>query len=277
MIDPRTKLNAIHDDNGSFTDYKDEAVDYLRDSFNVTMVSAEDKMYFGFRKPFGAIYFELETPNLNSNSFSAAYWDGTQWVTLSLNDETQGWTRSGFMTWNKELMDITTIDGTDAYFLRLVPSADHTATSIRGANLVFSDDQQLKQEFSQITNSNMMPAGQTSHIQHHVASRNRIVQELRNRGNLVQNATTGALKDLDQWDLHDVYEVRQAATHLALSKIFFELSDEPDDQWWMRYREHKKAYESNMALAALSLDTNDDGTEDTSEEKTQVQPVRWNR
>lgn len=276
MIDPRTKLTVWHDDNGSFTDLKDAAADFLRDPFAVTMVSAEDRFYIGFRKAIGSVYVEMETPNTNAGSFTAEYWDGLAWQQLSLNDETQGWTRSGFMSWDKTNMESTNVNGVDHYYVRLTPSVDHSATTVRAINIVFSDDNQLKQEFSQITNANLLPPGQSSHIMHHVAARNKIIQELRNKGYLKVNVTTGD-ENLTPWDLHDLFEVREAATQLALAKIFFELSDGTEDQWWHKYREYKKAYDDAFSLVILSVDTNDDGKEDTSEKRRQAQSVRWTR
>lgn len=276
MIDSRTKLTVFHDDNSVFTDYSNSAKDYTRDSFSFTLVAAEDYLYLGFTKPFGATYVEMETPNTNSNTLSAEYFDGTSWQTLDLNDETNGLTRSAFITWDKELLTSTTINSVAAFYVRFRPDSDHSATTFRGINLVFSDDNMMKQEFFEIDNVNLLPNGESSHIATHVASRNMIVQEFR-RLNYTKEDVNGNRNIINQWDLHDIFEVRDAATFLALSKIFFNLSDSVDDNWWQKYREYHDKYEESMRLAKLSVDLDDDGKKDDDEKVRDRQPFRWNR
>ena len=276
MIDSRTKLTVFHDDNSVFADYSREAADYLRDSFSTTLVAAEDYLYVGYRKPVNSFYVELETANTNSNTFTLEVYDGTTWTAVDLHDETNGFTRSGFMAWDKSSMSNTTVNSSDKYWVRLRPSADHTATTFRGINLVFSDDAMMKSEFFEIDNSNLLPSGESSHITTHVSARNMIIQSLRNLGYIKENSTTGE-QNVDQWDLHDIYEVRQAAMFLALSKIFFNLSDSVDDNWWQKYREYNDKYEESMRLARLSMDLDDDGVEDDEEKRKPMQSYRWNR
>ena len=184
-----------------------------------------------YTKPFGSAFCELVTANTNANELTMEYWDGSAWTAVSLTDETKGLTRSGFMFWDKSSMNETTVNSIDAYYVRLRPSADHSATSVRGINLVFSDDNMLKNEFFEIDNSNLLPPGEVSHITSHVSARNTILQRLKKLGYIKLNAA-GTLKDITQWDLIDIFEIRQAATMLALSKIFFTLSDSPEDTWW---------------------------------------------
>lgn len=275
MINPKTKLTVFHDDNGVFTDHTDSASDYIRDDFSMTLVSLEDYVYIGYYKPFNSVYVEFSTANVNSNDFALEYYDGTTWTTLELDDDTKGWTRSGFMHWDKSDMNEVEINSTTKYYIRMKPDSDHSATTLSGLNLVFSDDNQLKQEFFEIDNANLLPSGQSSHINSHVASRNTIIQMLRNQGYIKTNSSTGQ-ENIDQFDLHDVFEIRQAATYMALSKIFFNLSDSVDDNWWAKYKEYQDKFEGMFALAKLTLDQDDDGNED-SEEKRNYKSKRWNR
>lgn len=277
MIDVRTKLIVLFDNNGSFEDYSNVAVDYLRGSFDIDLVSAEDYLYIGYEKPFSSIYVELVTANTVTNTFTAEYYDGTTWQTLDLSDESEGFTRSGFLTWDKSSMKSTTINLIEKYYIRLKPDADHSLTSVRGINLVFSDDAAMKYEFFEIDNSNLLPAGETTHISTHVAARNHIIQSLRNLGYIKSVPGTSGVENIDQWDLHDIFEVRQAATMLALSKIFFTLSDSVDDNWWQKYREYQDKYEEAFKLVKLSIDTDDDGEEDLSEKNRPKFSMRWSR
>lgn len=277
MIDPANKLYVFHDDNGSFSDHSDSAADYVRDEYSVQMVAAEDYMYFGFDRPFGSIYNEIVTANSNSNSLSLEYNNGTSWVSLGLTDETNGMTRSGYMIWSRPSdWAASTVNSQEAFYVRIRPDVDHTAVSIRGQNLVLSDDNMLKQEFFEIDNINLLPPGESSHIVNHVAARNKLVQSLRNRGYIKTDSSSNKV-NLTYWDILDIFEVRQAATMLCLSTIFFNLSDSTEDNWWQKYREYQDKYEESFRLVTLSIDNDNDGLADDDETAKQFKSMRWGR
>lgn len=276
MIDPKTKLTVKHDDNGVFSDHSQKAADYIRDDFSIDLSSTEDYLYLGLAKPFGATYVAVSTANVNANTLAAEIWDGTAWTAVELTDETEGLTRSGFMFWDKVGMTSSAVDGEDAFYLRLRPSADQSATSVRGVNLVFSDDNQLKSEFFEIDNSSLLPAGENSFITKHASTRNRIIQEFRKLKYRTQVGTAQP-QSLDQWDLIDIFEVREAATFLTLSEIFFNLSDSLEDHWWIKYKEYQKKYEEMIRIATLSIDSDDDGIDDDDEVAQPIKVFRWNR
>lgn len=276
MIDPKSKLFVLHDDNSVFSDHSDNAADYVRDNFSVELVAAEDYLYLGYTKPFGSAYIELVTANVNTNSLTLEYNDGTTWQSLSLTDESKGMTRSGYWFWDKSVMKSSEVNNQEAFWVRVRPSVDHSPTSVRGINLIFSDDNMLKNEFFEIDNSNLLPPGESSHIVNHVASRNTIIQRLRNLG-YIKTTSASQVLDINQWDLIDIFEIRQAATMLCLAKIFFILSDSPEDTWWAKYREYQDKYEEMFRLARLSIDIDNDGTDDAEEVKAQVKSFRWNR
>jgi len=279
MIDPRTVLTVKHDDDSSFADYSEKAKDYLRDTFTIELIAAEDYLYLGYTKPFGSAYVELETPNVNANSLTAEYWDGATWQSMDLTDETEGFTRSGYLMWDKEQMvdgETVAVDSDDKYWFRIRPDADQSSTVFRGINLVFADDATLKQEFFEIDNTNMLPPGESSHISVHVASRNYIIQKLRNLGYIKDDSTSGDMI-INQWDLMDMFEIRQAAVYLALSKIFFNLSDDPEDHWWAKYRDYQDKFESVKWPAQLTVDIDNDGETDPDEQAAPIKVVRWRR
>lgn len=276
MIDPLSKLTVLHDDNSVFTDHSNAAADYIRDEFSLDLVAAEDYLYIGYFKPFSATYAKFTTANTNANTFTLEYFNGTSWTARAVNDETLGFTRSGFLTWDRTDMASTTINGIEAYYVRLKPSADHSATTVRGMNLVFSDDNSLKAEFSEINNQRLLSTGETDHIIHHVAARNTIIQKLRNLQYIKIDSSSNYV-NLTQWDLFDLFEIKQAATMLALSKIFFLLSDEVDDNWWTKYREYQDKFEESFKVARLSIDADNDGVKDSNEVLVKKKVFRWNR
>ena len=276
MIDSRNKLKVLHDDNSVFSDYSLDAADYIRDEFTIQLTAAEDYLYVGYSRNFGACYVELTTANTNSNTLGAEYWDGSAWQSLDVQDETRGFTRSGFLQWDKSLLNSTTVNSEEAYWVRLKPDADHSATLVRGINIVFSDDAQLKREFFEIDNSNLLPLNESSHITTHVAARDMIIQQLRNMGYIKEDANYD-LHIMSAWDLHDIMEVREAAKFLALAKIFFNLSDSIEDNWWQKYREYQDKFEEAFRLARISLDLDNDGVKDDVEDSRKRRSWRWSR
>lgn len=277
MIDPLTKLTVLHDDNSVFANYSDLAADFIRDNFSVLLSSTEDYLYLGFAKPFSTAYVAIITANVNVNTLNAEYYNGTSWVSLALTDETRGFTRSGYLFWDKSLMASTTVNSKAAYYIRLRPSADHSATVLRGINLIFADDNALKQEFFEIDHETLLPTGETSQLVQHVGARNIIVQMLRNKGYLKQSEGSSVLKQITQWDLMDIFEIKQAATMLTLSKIFFMLSDNREDTWWAKYLEYQDKFEESFKLVMLTLDENDNGETDVQESNEPFKVQRWLR
>jgi hypothetical protein len=276
MIDPNAKFTVIKDINGTLSNLTEDASDLTRDNFTLALDASQDYLYVGLHKPFGSMYVELVTPNTNANSFVAQIHNGTTWVTIDLTDEGKGLTRSGFMFWTKTDMAKQTVGGIEKYYIRLRPSLTHSATVLRGINIIFADDQDMRQEFAEILNSNILPAGEVGHVMTHVASRNHILHTLRNHYQKAANPDL-ALKKINQFDLIDVFEVREAAMFLSLSKIFFNLSDNPEDHWWAKYKQYADKYEEKMTVARLSIDDNDDGIDDNNEKQRQFNPVRWAR
>ena len=67
------------------------------------------------------------------------------------------------------------------------------------------------------------------------------------------------------WDLFDITEIRQAAKNLAVSNIYYSLSDSPDDKYEKEAVRFRVKYERNIDLAHLSLDLNNDGKQQVNE------------
>lgn len=276
MINPKAILTVKHDENGTFNDYTAQAKDYLRDPFTIALASSTDYLYIGLYKPFKSMYVELSTPNTTPNELSAEIFVDGAWQSAEISDETNGLTRSGFLIITQGEPGETTVDGTVGFYVRLRPSQDHVATEVRGINLVFADDASLKQEFLEIDNENLLPPGESSHIGSHIAARNHIMQKLRDIGYIKRNDQTG-YEDITQFDLLDIFEIKQAAVYFALSRIFFNLSDNPEDHWWVKYRDYQDLFEKTKWPARLTVDTDDDGVVDNNEKKAQRRNMRFTR
>jgi hypothetical protein len=203
-----------------------------------------------------------------------------QWQTLQVSDETKGFTRNGFITWARLLdHDKSAINDISSYWLRIrledlgAEPANYEGTLL-GLNLVFSDDNDIASETPALVDPAFYPAGQTSHILQHVATKNYIMGRLRNLG-YIKVTGTGE-ENINQWDVLDVFELRQAALYYTVAQIYFNLSDNTEDQYWAKYKQYERRFDEAFALGQLRIDLNDNGKVDP-DEKRPVKSARWFR
>jgi hypothetical protein len=266
MLRTKNKLTVRDDNNSSFTDYSAEALDYDRDTFTVTLNSSTSYLYVGFYKPINVFYAEMGTANTNAGSFVGQYYNGTTWASITnMYDETASFTRSGFVQWDRNLTDeaVVTIDSTELFWYRFRPSVTHSATVVNGLNIVFADDNDLKREYFEV--STFVPSTENSHILTHVASRDQIIQHLRNSGSFKQSTASGSVKDVTAFDILDLGQIKLAATYLALSKIFASVQDSADDIYIEKSKYFYSLYSSAIKTFYLDLDFDDDGITDEAE------------
>lgn len=278
MVDANTKLTVFHDANGVFSDLSYNSFDYSRDSFSLTLTNPTSYLYIGFYKPINSVYIHLTTANTNAATLIMQYWNGSSWTSLSnAHDDTKGLTRSGYIMWDRNQTNDTeyTVNSTSKFWVRFQPSVTTSAMTVEGINLIFADDQDLKMEVPEITDTNHL-AGKTSHILTHVAVKNQIIQELRNKDYYKVNQTTGVKENLTAWDILDLNQIKQAAVFLALSKIYFNFSDS-DDKYQKKSDWYADKYVKAMAVARLSIDDDNDGQLDDHESQKTFSTIRISR
>ena len=279
ILDSNTKLTVLHNASGVFTDYTRDCFDFSRDTATITIATSTGYLYIGFSKPFNSVYIDLTTPNTNAATLSMDYWNGTSYSSLAgAYDDTKGFTRSGFITWNRNQTNqvANSVNSTSLYWIRLTPSATTSATVFTGISFLFADDQDLKTEVPEIADSNHL-AGKTSHILTHMAVRNQIIQDLRNKDYTTTNETTGLKQDLTVWDILDANQLKQSAIYLALSKIYFNFSDAPEDVYSIKSAKYYSKYEKALALARISIDSDNDGESDDFETLKEFKNIRITR
>lgn len=236
---------------------------YLTDSAILSFSGAGDYLYIGFRKQFSDIYLELKASNEVTNTLQAEYFGGS-WKSLSIHDRTNSLNRSGFIRWDKtsiEDWNEVAIEGKNLFWIRIQVSNPVTNLEIKGINLVFADDQDLKEGYPDIFE--FLSENSQSFIAYHQEARNYIITYLRNKGKTIQQQSK--YKMLDQFDLHNFEEVRQAAKYLALSNIFSNESDSVDDKWKQKADGFYRKYSEAINLNFLSIDENDNGKIENSE------------
>lgn len=242
-----------------------------RDNQTLTFTTLEDYFYIGFSKPINAVYWDIiaePSDAHDSHDISTVeYWNGAWTAVSDLSDDTLGLHRAGFIRWDKDVTDQVenTVDSSTMYWYRINSNEDRVNVEISGINLVFSDDYELSLEQPYISNSEFLGA-EDSHIKTHQAVKKEIIQKFRNK-NYTKIDSDGNPQDINVWDLHDIDEIGLAATYLALSKIYFQMSDNPEDVWGSKSKVYEDKFNKYINIARLSLDTNDDGVEDSGELK----------
>lgn len=260
MLNKYDYLSVLYYKSSAYTDYTVAAADFDRDSVSITLDTTE-YIYLGFYKTISDVYFHLTTPNTNTGVISLQYWNGSAWTAATnLIDQTKGFTRSGFIKWDRPTDRDVVINTVTQKWYRIAIGTKTSAMVIKGINLTFCDDWDLKQENSDILADTFLVGTDTSHIKIYQAVTSQIIQKLRNKGYTI----TGQ-KILTKWDLLKIEEVKVAATYLALHKIFMNASDSTDN---FKTRADYYLNLFNEYMGSLSIDTSDDGVEDTAEVKT---------
>lgn len=248
------------------TDISLDMENYTKEYSFGTLTDAQ-YIYVGNYKPINALYAHLEKVNTNSGTLSVEYYNGSTFTAVSgLVERTEAFTESGFIEWDRNQTDEakTTVNSLEKYWYRI--STDTTTTSLifRALNLLFSSDVNIKEEAPYLLSSDYWPSEETSFVNYHQAARNEIIQRLRNEGYSAYNTVSGH-KDLDIFDLNDYKQLQEASKYLVLSKIYFYLSDAPEDKYIQRSREFKSMYNDAFRTFFLSVDANDDGLQSKSE------------
>lgn len=275
MVDLNSQLTIKHSDSGVFSDYSFKSNSFERDTYTLSHESATDYLYVGYKKPISSIYINHKTTYVTDGTLTAEYYNGSIWVSLNgFSDDTISFKRSGFIRWPLSQISQAqnSVDGLNLYWYRFKSSVDRALFVIAGINIVFADDYDLSLE-QPLINSEEFRGTQTSHILIHVAARNEILQKFKNDDYIKQDSS-GNYVDINAWDLHDILEVHQAAVFLAISKLYSNMSDSKDDVWSQKATVYLSKYEKMINVARLSLDLNDDGVEQSSEQK-QESGVRY--
>jgi len=222
-----------------------------------------DSIYVGYYKPIGQLYLEL-APHLVENEISVEYWDGSSWSAIDVIDRTFGLKKSGFITWERNIDDQEQhiLNAVVLFWYRIkITTNDITDFNLKALNLVFSDDNDLLESYPDIME--YLPEGKSSFVGYHQSARNYILTYLRNKGKTIK--ARNAYKLLDQFDLHNFEEVRQASKYKALSMIFFNESDQVEDKWYQKAKDFDRLYSESIESDFLSIDENDDGKISSSE------------
>lgn len=259
-----------------FTVKKDDGVEYTDISLQLKEydtpatsleLTTSSYLYIGYSKPFNSFFLELDTKSVAGATLSAEYYDGSTWQALTIFDESQAFSKSGFIYFEKpENFSSVEIDGESKYFIRLAPSLDTGAVTSKLLDVMFSSDLDLIKIRENIVSKFAL---QGTWAAKHIAARDHIIQEIRDKGNVKEVKKDAGLiteeilyKDITKHDFLEPMQLRVAAAYFALYLIFwFELSDEEGDKWQLKAGEMYRLYEKAINTFFIALDLNDDGVQ----------------
>lgn len=253
------KLTVIHN-----------SVDYTLKMDNLTNPAktlnlASGEILLGYEKPISGFYVELTETNPGSvPALDLKYHNGSSFVVVpNVEDRTFGLTKCGFVLWDNEEFseELSSQSSIELYWYKLTTSIP-ASVDVKGINLVLSDDK----DFGFIPNiMSYRPAAISSFIGFHQEARNIIVQNIRNSGKSILGFNDLTSKSVDQFDLLDIEDFRQASKYLALHLIFDHLSKAGDDQYALKAKNYFDRYTDSLNSRLVSIDTNNDGKKDASE------------
>jgi hypothetical protein len=240
----------------------------------------QDEIYIAYHKPIKNIYVELEDRAV-TDELVLQYWNGSAFVDVeNINDYTFGLTESGLITWDEAEHEAHDYDssGIERYWLKLT-TATPAAISIHGINLILSSDRDL----SFVPGlSAYLPDELASWVSFHQEATSQVVQYLRNSGKYIKPHTKRddedeiSLKQIDQFDLLDIFEFKNAAKYYALYLIYDHISKSDEDNYAKKSARAYEKYLENINMRLISIDDNDNGETD-NDEKAAVQFTRVRR
>lgn len=274
------KKRIIYNDNGTLSDLGNELNNYHANESTFSFVALQDYLYIGSNLPFNHLKVNMGTTvNVETSAMTIHVWDGTEWDGVAeVNDETDvsGATlaQSGFVTFvpdknNGWAMDDTVkADGTteeitglgnvkiyDKYWLRISFSADLTAAvNLSWIGQIFSDDNDLKDEFPDFLLTDMLTAfetGKTDWNNQHYAAAKIIVKDL-----IAKKVIKSGDQILCKEDLY------LASVQKVAQIIYNNLGDDYTDQ----YKAAEKEYKERLSKAYVMVDVDADGRLDKHEQ-----------
>jgi hypothetical protein len=224
-------------------------------------------LYISFHKPLKNLYVELVSRE-ETSELKIEYWNGSEFVLFpKIEDATEGFTKSGLIKLPSANQVKTDFDnsGKGAFWLKVYPAENPASVGINGVNLVLSNDK----DFGFVPNIfDYLPDNLTSWIGFHQEARDMIVQAIRNSGKRIYRHEDLSPREVDQFDLLEIEEFRNASKYLALHLIFDYLSKGDDDAYAMKSKRYLERYYQSLNSNLMSIDLNDNGKTDEAEHAT---------
>lgn len=261
-------------------------------SFSTPSVGFEllstDSFYIGYEKFFRQFFVSFESLNTSGSNLSFTYFNGSTWSPLKVLDESFSFSKDGFVTFEPPTdWKSTAVNGESLFYIKISTDIDFTPTTkLTGLSILFSNDDDLVGIRSDIVSK--YNKGKTWVVKHEEAKK-QIIQKIRNAGHRkitarLSNSTLFFGNDnsiyfdnINEFDLFNPFELRQASKYLTMSLIYLhELTDSSDDKFEKAGKHYYALYQEAIDLFMLKLDIDNDGVENSkeSEEETGIK-LSW--
>lgn len=240
---------------------------YLTGATVLSLAAATDAIYLGSDLPFNHRWFDVKVANTElSQIANVQIWSGSQWVnTVDLMDETTSggrvFSQSGHIAfvpdryksaWSREhstetIADLASLRIYNLYWVKITFSADLSLTTeLSYIGHRFADDVELKAEYPELFNAELMSAlGVASWDEKHAVAAEYVIRDL-----MRDQAIYSSNQILD-WEIF-----KAAGVHRAAAMIYYSLGP--------AYNEHFNramvAYKQCLDLKYLRIDTTQSAT-----------------
>lgn len=232
--------------------------DALNTPITVNLIAGTNILEVRSDKKLKQIYWDVTSTH--DGTLSMEYWNGSAFTALTIqNDATNALKKSGYVVWTQPTDDAKD-SGFYKYRFNINAVSGAFVQTIRHVGIIFAQDFDLKEDYPNILDH--LPTNDTSMIRFHVSAKKDIIQYFRQKGYKVYDTEP---KDLDEFDFLDPTQLKQAGKFLALSKIFFWLSDSTEDKWYQKFQDYRSRGYDAVDVFYITLDTNNNGVEDEGE------------
>ena len=268
MINRKTALNLGFGTDGAVTTTVSNQLARFSDGQSHT-ATANNFLQITFTKAINTIFVYIPTPSATPLNFTlnATQPNGDIIVTDGIIDGTRGLTQSGFISWEPELNKYYVFNAGDLFTYNFQYDAVMNGVVFNGINLLFCDKFDLLREYPDL--DNLLELSSEAEINTRLirvmeATKDEIEKKVKNSDLTKENRQNFRLEvELDEWDLLEIQQVNEAAIYWTLGKLFYFLSDNPNDIYQQRAQRYLALGESAFESINLSIDFNDDGSLDT--------------
>jgi hypothetical protein len=216
------------------------------------VLTTSDYFYIGSVNKFAARYFHFGTLNTQAGTLVVQYWDGSAWTAVEdLVDQTQHFTRSGFVSWVNESdwakrAQTPITPDPELYWVRISVSANLSAgTSLKAVLNLYCDDTLLKKYYPELISDTRYLPDAGNFLEQYEAARDLVVLRLK----------ADQIID-DESQVIDPNEVCLAAVHAAAHIILYPITNKETDT---RATDAERKFNSELNRVRLSLDLDKSG------------------
>jgi len=245
------------------------------ETVNLTLNNT-DVIYIGYYKELNQLYFEIITKAVTNAGLTFSKSNGTDYTIVNSDDETDGLTKSGFVYLDQlSTSGQLTENGETLNWIK-IENTNGAVVSLRLLDLIFNSEDDLMLDEPDI--ARLYPEGLDSHILSLVASRNYILRKINNSGKYKYNGIK--VFSINQYDIMNVDELREASVYYTLYKIFANIQDGENDVYRQKSQDYLDKFNASFQIfsnSILTIDLDDDGVTSDLEQEQSIKTIKFTR